>query len=143
MYRTKFLLQNDIERKWYVVDASGQPIGRLAARVATLLRGKHKPTFAPHQDVGDHVIIINAGKVRLTGNKKDELIYWHTMYPGGLKSVKRGDWHEHRPKKLLEKVVWGMMPKNRLGRAMYKKLKVYAENVHPHQAQCPEEIVVK
>lgn len=137
MNQTTFAKVSEADRKWYVVDATGMPVGRLAARVAAILRGKHKPTFAPHQDVGDHVIVINADKVRLTGGKGKELIYWHTQWPGGLRSVKRSEWLEHRPARLVEKVIWGMVPKTKLGRAMFKKLKVYAGGEHPHLVQSP------
>lgn len=142
MHRTLHLKQGEINRKWYVVDASGKPIGRLSTRVAAILRGKHKTTFSTHQDVGDHVVIINADKVRLTGNKGEELIYWHTQWPGGLRSVKRGELLAKRPVRLVEKVVWGMLPKTKLGRQMYKKLKVYAGDQHPHGAQSPEPLTV-
>ena len=131
-----------IERRWYVVDASDQVLGRIASEVAALLRGKHKPIFAPHMDTGDHVIVINAAKVVLTGNKKDELIYWHTMWPGGLRNISRGKMLEENPAKLVEKAIWGMLPKTKLGQAMYRKLKVYAAGDHPHAAQKPKSLEV-
>ncbi len=127
----------ELQRDWWVVDATGKPLGRLAAEVAKLLRGKHKPTFTPHVDTGDHVIIINADKVLLTGNKSEERIYWHSQYPGGLKSVTRGNMLEKRPDRLVERTVKGMLPHNRLGAQMYRKLKVYAGVAHPHEAQQP------
>ncbi|MBA3725678.1 MAG: 50S ribosomal protein L13 [Armatimonadetes bacterium] len=133
----------DIQRKWYIVDATGHPIGRLAGAVAQVLRGKHKPMFAYNADVGDHVIVINAGKAKLTGkNKQDELVYWHTGYPGGIKSVSRGKLMKTHPERLIEKAVWGMLPKHKLGRATYAKLKVYAGEEHPHTAQMPESLKI-
>lgn len=132
-----------LEPKWYVVDAAGIPVGRLAAQVAQILRGKHKPTFAYNADGGDFVIVINASKVVLTGNKKDELIYWHTMWPGGLRNISRGKMLEDKPEAFVEKVVWGMLPKTKLGKQIYKKLKVYAGEDHPHGAQNPEPLNIK
>jgi large subunit ribosomal protein L13 len=126
-----------IEREWLVVDATGKSLGRLAAEVALLLRGKHKPTFTPHMDSGDHVIVINADQVVLTGNKKDEKIHWHSQYPGGLKSITRGEMLEKRPERLVERTIKGMLPHNRLGAQMYRKLKVYAGASHPHASQSP------
>lgn len=126
-----------IEREWLIVDATGKSLGRLAAEVAALLRGKHKPTFTPHMDSGDHVIVINADKVALTGNKREERIYWHSQYPGGLKSVTRGQMLEKRPERLVERTVKGMLPHNRLGAQLYRKLKVYAGATHPHDSQKP------
>src|SRR4051794_7998211 len=126
------------QRDWWVVDATGKPLGRLAAEVARLLRGKHKPTFTPHVDTGDHVIIINAAQVALTGNKSEERIYWHSQYPGGLKSITRGTMLEKRPDRLVERTIKGMLPHNKLGAQMYRKLKVYAGENHPHEAQKPE-----
>ncbi|MEO7453488.1 MAG: 50S ribosomal protein L13 [Fimbriimonadales bacterium] len=129
--------------KWYVVDADGVSVGRLAGAVAQILRGKHKPTFAYNLDVGDHVVVINASKIRLTGNsKRDELVYHHTGYPGGIKSVSRGKLLETKPEKLVERAVWGMLPKHRLGRKTFAKLKVYAGAEHPHAAQNPEALIV-
>jgi large subunit ribosomal protein L13 len=134
--------ENNTE-KWYVVDADGVSVGRLAGAVAQILRGKHKPTFAYNLDVGDHVIVINAAKIRLTGNStRDELVYHHTGYPGGIKSVSRGKLLETRPEKLVERAVWGMLPKHRLGRKTFAKLKVYAGAEHPHAAQNPEALTV-
>jgi large subunit ribosomal protein L13 len=129
----------DIERVWYVVDAQDMVLGRLATQVATVLRGKHKPTFAPHVDTGDFVIVVNAGKVVLTGNKRDQkFAYRHSGYPGGLRKRSFGELLDSRPDRLLEKVVKGMLPKNKLGRAQGKKLKVYAGPDHPHAAQQPK-----
>lgn len=140
MNKTYSARPKDIERKWYVVDAAGQPLGRLASQVAQLLRGKHKPIFTYNQDCGDFVIVINASKVLLTGRKDEELIYWHTMWPGGLRNVSRGKLRAEKPEKLVERAVWGMLPKTRLGRQIVKKLKVYAGPEHPHEAQQPEPI---
>ena len=142
MNRTTVVKEKDIERKWYVVDATGVPVGRLAAQVAQVLRGKHKPLFAYNLDCGDFVIVVNAEKVLLTGSKKEELIYWHTGWPGGLRSVQKGKLLDEKPVKMVEKVIWGMLPKNRLGKQIYKKLKVYAGSEHPHAAQTPEPLKV-
>jgi len=130
---------SEIERKWFVVDAQGQVLGRLATRVATILRGKHKPTFTPHLDGGDHVIVLNAEKVHLTGRKlRDKLYRWHTGYIGALREVTAETMLRTHPERMIEWAVQGMLPKNRLGRAMAKKLKVYRGADHPHQAQRPE-----
>src|ERR671922_1597727 len=130
--------ESEIERKWFVVDADGQVLGRLATQVATILRGKHKPSFAPHLDVGDHVVVLNAEKVHLTGRKlKDKRYRWHTGYIGGLKDIAAEQMLDKHPERVIEWAVQGMLPKNRLGRAMAKKLKVYRGAAHPHQAQQP------
>ncbi|HJU03669.1 MAG TPA: 50S ribosomal protein L13 [Nitrospiraceae bacterium] len=129
----------EVVRKWYLIDADGKTLGRLAARVAILLRGKHKPTFTPHVDTGDHVVIINAEKVHLTGDKMESKTYTHhTGYPGGLKTITAKHLHAKRPTELLTKAIKGMLPKNTLGKQMARKLKVYAGTEHPHQAQRPE-----
>ena len=129
---------NDVERQWYVIDATDVVLGRLASQVATLLRGKHKPIFAPHVDTGDFVIVINADKIALSGNKLEQKkAYRHSGYPGGLRAVSYGELMEKRPDRAVEKAVRGMLPKNALGRKMGKKLKVYAGAEHPHQAQQP------
>ncbi|KAA9162881.1 50S ribosomal protein L13 [Amycolatopsis acidicola] len=129
----------DVTRAWHVIDAEDVVLGRLATEVATLLRGKHKPTYAPHVDTGDFVIIVNAEKVALTGNKRDQkFAYRHSGYPGGLRKRSFGELLDTRPERLLEKVVRGMLPKNKLGRAQAKKLKVYAGPEHPHSAQQPQ-----
>jgi large subunit ribosomal protein L13 len=128
-----------VTRAWHVIDAEDVVLGRLATEVATLLRGKHKPTFAPHVDTGDFVIIVNAEKVALTGNKREQkFAYRHSGYPGGLRKRSFGELLDTRPERLLEKVVKGMLPKNKLGRAQGKKLKVYAGPEHPHSAQQPQ-----
>lgn len=129
----------DVDRKWYVIDASNQTLGRLATEVATILRGKHKPTFTPHVDTGDFVIVINAEKVRLTGNKLSQKKYrHHTGYPGGLKEMDYETLLRRKPEKAIEMAVKGMIPHNRLGDQVFKKLKVYRGSEHPHQAQKPE-----
>ncbi len=129
------------QRKWYLVDASEYTLGRLATKVATILRGKHKPNFAPHQDVGDFVVVINARKVKLTGNKLDQKTYFrHSGYPGGEKLIPVRQMLEKHPEYVIEHAVRLMLPKNALGRKMFKKLKVYAGSEHPHEAQQPEKI---
>ena len=128
-----------VNRNWYVIDAENLPLGRVATKAANLLRGKHKVTFTPHIDCGDYVIIVNADKVALTGNKLDDKLYYrHSGYPGGLKSRTAKRMLELQPQKVLEKSIRGMLPKNRLGEDMYRKLYVYAGSEHPHQAQKPE-----
>jgi len=136
--------ENEIERKWFVVDAEGKVLGRLATRIATILRGKHKPLFTPHLDVGDHVVVLNAEKVHLTGRKLQNKQYrWHTGYIGGLREVSAEKMLKTHPERVIEWAVQGMLPKNRLGRAMAKKLKVYRGAAHPHQAQQPQVLEVK
>jgi large subunit ribosomal protein L13 len=126
----------DIQREWHVIDATDVVLGRLAVQVATLLRGKHKPTFAPHLDNGDFVIVVNAAKVSLAGDKATKkLAYRHSGYPGGLSSTPYGELLEKDPRAAIERSVWGMLPKNRLSRQLMRKLKVYAGPEHPHQAQ--------
>lgn len=128
-----------IERKWYVIDAEGKVLGRLATQVAVILRGKNKPIFTPHVDTGDHVIILNADKIVLTGNKLDQKLYRsHSGYPGGLKEITYRKLIEKKPEFVISEAVRGMLPKNTLGRNMLKKLKVYKGNQHEHQAQKPE-----
>lgn len=129
----------DVERTWHVIDATDVVLGRLATQVATLLRGKHKATFAPHVDTGDFVIVVNADKVALTGNKRDgKLAYRHSGYPGGLRAVPYGELLAKKPERVIEKAVRGMLPKTSLGRAQLRKLKVYAGPEHPHAAQKPQ-----
>jgi large subunit ribosomal protein L13 len=129
----------DVQRDWYVIDATDVVLGRLATHVATLLRGKHKPTFAPHVDGGDFVIVINAGKVALSGNKREQkMAYNHSGYPGGLRAVAYGDLLEKHPERAVERAVRGMLPKTTLGRGQFGKLKVYAGAEHPHAAQQPK-----
>ena len=130
-----------VTRNWYVIDAEGKPLGRVASKAAVLLRGKHEPTYTPHIDCGDYVIIVNASKVLLTGNKmEDKKYYNHSQYPGGLRIRTAKEMVERYPEEMVEKAVKGMLPKNRLGRSMYKKLFVYAGENHPHMAQKPEEM---
>lgn len=132
-----------VERKWYVIDAEGKSLGRVASKAAHILRGKHKATYTPHIDCGDYVIIINASKVLLTGNKlEDKKYYSHSQYPGGLRTRTAKEMIEKYPEEMVEKAVKGMLPKNRLGRAMYKKLFVYAGSDHKHMAQKPSEMDV-
>jgi large subunit ribosomal protein L13 len=129
----------DIGRRWFVIDAEGQVLGRLATRVATILRGKHKPAFTPHIDVGDFVVVVNAEKVKLTGNKLDDKLFRrHSGYPGGLSEIPYRRLLETHPERALERAVWGMLPKGRLGRRLKQKLKVYAGPEHPHASQKPE-----
>lgn len=128
----------EIERNWYVVDAEGQTLGRLATRIATILRGKHKPIYSPSVDCGDYVIVINAEKIQVTGRRLDQKIYYrHSGYPGGLKEIPLRRQLERHPTRVIEAAVRGMLPKNKLGRKMFKKLKAYAGPDHPHQAQQP------
>lgn len=133
-----------VERKWYVIDAEGKSLGRVASLAATYLRGKHKPTYTPHIDCGDNIIIINAEKVNLTGNKLENKVYYnHSMYQGGLRERTAKVMREEYPVEMMERAVKGMLPHNRLGRQMYKKLFVYAGNEHKQQAQKPEVLEVK
>lgn len=130
---------NEVERKWYIIDAEGKVLGRLATEVASILRGKRKPIYTPHVDTGDHVIIINAEKIKLTGNKINQKNHtYHTGHPGGLKEIPYSVLIEKNPEKIIELAVKGMLPKNSLGRSMYRKLKVYRGTEHDHQAQKPE-----
>ncbi|ADU28446.1 50S ribosomal protein L13 [Evansella cellulosilytica] len=138
--RTTYMAKpSEVNRKWYVVDAEGQTLGRLASEVASILRGKHKPTFTPHIDTGDHVILINAEKIHLTGNKlADKKYYRHSQYPGSLKTTTAQEMLDKKPERVLELAIKGMLPKNSLGRKQGMKLHVYAGSEHPHQAQQPE-----
>ncbi len=141
--RTYTAKPKEITRKWYVVDATGKSVGRLASQVAKILRGKHKPTFTPHVDTGDHVVIINAEKVVLTGRSKpEEEIYRHSQYPGGLKSTTYGEMLAKKPERLVMRAVKGMLPHNTLGALMLKKLRVYRGSEHPHEAQNPEKLEI-
>lgn len=145
MLRTDYLKPDEVnaQRKWLLIDAEGQVLGRLATKIATILRGKHKAAFAPHQDVGDFVVVINADKVKLTGNKVDQKYYFrHSGYPGGDKYIPYRRMMERHPERIIEHAVRLMLPKNALGRQMFKKLKVYAGAEHPHQAQNPQEITL-
>jgi len=132
---------DEVNRKWFLVDAEGEILGRVASQVASLLRGKHKPIYTPHVDCGDHVIIINADKIRVTGRKAAQKRYYrHSGHPGGLRSDTFEQLMQKNPEKVLERAVWGMLPHNKLGRKMYKKLKVYVGESHPHAAQQPEQL---
>ena len=138
--RTTYMAKpSEVERKWYVVDAEGQTLGRLSSEVASILRGKHKPTYTPHIDTGDHVVIINAEKIELTGKKwSDKKYYRHSQHPGGLKETTAREMNQKHPERMLELSIKGMLPKGPLGRQMAKKLHVYKGSEHPHQAQKPE-----
>jgi large subunit ribosomal protein L13 len=139
--KTYYTPVSEIDRKWYVVDADGKVLGRIATEIARYLRGKHKPTFCNFQDNGDFIIVINADKVHLSGNKWDQKTYYHhTGYMGGIKSITAKELREKDPEELIRKAVKGMLPKNKLGRSQLKKLKVYAGGEHPHQAQVPEQL---
>jgi len=136
---TPFPSKKTIERQWHVIDAEGQVLGRLATRVATLLMGKHKPGYTPFLDVGDHVVVINAEKIVLTGNKmNDKMYYRHTGYPGGIKEARARRVMRENPPRIIESAVHGMVPKTKLGRQMLTKLRVYAGSEHPHEAQQPQ-----
>ncbi len=142
-YKTQSVRANDVRRKWFVIDAEQAIVGRLASQVATILRGKHKPCYTPHVDTGDYVIIVNADKVRFTGNKEDSKLYYrYSGYPGGLKSRSVRTMRAKKPEHLVRHAVKGMLPKGPLGRQMLSKLKVYATAEHPHDAQEPEELSI-
>lgn len=135
--------KENVTRDWYVVDAEGKILGRLASEIARRLRGKHKPVYTPHVDTGDFIIVVNAGKVSLTGSKlTDKFYYRHSGYPGGLKQTSAGKMLQEKPGEVLRLAVKGMLPKNSLGRAMLKKLKIYAGSEHGHEAQCPRVLSV-
>jgi large subunit ribosomal protein L13 len=141
--RTEFPSQHEIDRAWHVIDAEEAVLGRIASRAAMLLMGKHKPTYTPSMDTGDHVIVINASKVKLTGNKDGQKLYHrHTGYPGGLITTGAKKMRETRPERMIELAISGMLPKTKLGKQMYRKLKVYAGENHPHQAQKPTPLAV-
>ncbi|MFQ5330389.1 MAG: 50S ribosomal protein L13 [Thermodesulfobacteriota bacterium] len=132
----------DINKQWYVVDAEDKILGRLATRIAMVLRGKHKPTYTPFMDTGDFVVVVNAEKIKVTGNKMEDKVYYHhTQHPGGLKQIVLKDLLEKKPEDVIKKAVWGMLPKGVLGRQMFSKLKVYAGETHPHKAQQPEPLI--
>ncbi len=139
-YKTKSQRKEDVKRDWYIIDADGEVVGRLASRIATVLRGKHKPEYTPHVDTGDYIIVVNAEKIRFTGNKlRDKEYQTYTGYPGGLKKRSAKEMFEKKPVAVLEKAVIGMLPKNRLGRKMFTKLFVYEGPNHKHEAQKPKE----
>ena len=144
MGKTYVTKKQDVQRSWYVVDARGQTLGRLATQVAYMLRGKHKPIYSPSVDVGDYVIVVNAEKIHVTGRKLDQKMYYrYSGYPGGLKQITLRNLLQKHPTRVIEHAVRGMLPKNRLGRRMFKKLKVYAGPDHPHEAQRPERLDLK
>jgi large subunit ribosomal protein L13 len=133
--------RKEIERSWFLVDAENKVLGRLASKIAAVLRGKHKPVFTPHVDTGDFVIVINADKIHLTGTKLDNKMYYrHSGYPGGIKGVSAGEMLDKKPEAIIQHAVKGMLPKNKLGRQQLKKLKVYAGTEHPHESQMPQEL---
>jgi large subunit ribosomal protein L13 len=139
--RTYSTKPSEIEREWYVVDAEGQTLGRLASEIAKILKGKHKPIYTPHLDTGDYVVVINAEKIHVTGRKMDQKMYYrHSGYPGGLTAVTLRDQLKRHPTRVIRSAVKGMLPHNRLGRAMMRKLKVYAGETHPHEAQQPRSL---
>jgi len=139
--KTYFATNENVEHQWYVVDAADKVLGRLATQIAKYLRGKHKPEYTPHTDAGDYVVVLNAEQVKVTGNKGEQKIYYrHSGYPGGLKETTFNDLQARKPEQIIELAVKGMLPKNPLGRAMLRKLKVYAGTEHPHTAQQPVEI---
>ncbi len=141
--KTYFPRGGSWESKWYVIDAAGIPLGRLATRVAMVLRGKHRPDFTPHLDLGDHVVVVNADKVVLTGKKRDNKVhYYHTGYPGGIREVGYGQMLVEKPERAVELAVRRMLPKNRLGRSLFRKLRVYRTGEHPHTAQKPEALAL-
>ncbi|MFB0505229.1 MAG: 50S ribosomal protein L13 [Thermodesulfobacteriota bacterium] len=141
--RTFMAKKEDFQRNWYLVDAENKVLGRLASELAKILRGKNNPAFTPHVDTGDYVVVINADKVNLTGKKwKEKVYYRHSGYPGGIKSITADNLKAKRPEDLIRLAVKGMLPKNRLGRKLFKKLKVYAGAEHPHQAQQPKQIEI-
>jgi len=138
--RTFIPKKDDIEQKWWLVNADGRILGRLATEIADLIRGKRKPQFTSHLDTGDFVVVINAEKIKVTGRKLDQKKYYHhSLYPGGIKEVTLKDLLATKPEEVIKKAVWGMVPKGKLGRALYKKLKVYRGPSHPHEAQNPQE----
>ena len=133
----------EVEQKWYLIDAAGKPLGRLASEIARRLRGKHKPQFTPHVDTGDHIVVINAARIAVTGNKREDKIYYrHSGYVGNLRQTTLREILERRPERAIEYAVKGMLPKNRLGRAMFRKLRVYADAHHKHEAQQPAKLEV-
>lgn len=141
--KTEFPSKSEIQRSWFVIDASGIALGRVASQAAKILMGKHKPDYTPFLDCGDHVIVVNAEKAVLTGKKEEQKIYRrHSGYPGGLKEITAGELRKKRPVRMVEEAIWGMLPKTKLGRKMYRKLKVYAGDRHPHAAQNPQPLAV-
>ena len=141
--KTYMAKSNDIEKKWYVIDGEGKTVGRVATKIAGLLRGKEKPEFTPHADMGDFVIVVNADKLNFTGKKwEQKRYYWHTGYPGGIKSITAGDLSQKHPEDIIKKAVWGMLPKNKWQKKLINRLKIYSGNEHPHAPQKPETLEV-
>ena len=141
-YKTRSVRKEDVNRRWFIVDAEGQVLGRISTKIATVLRGKHRPEYTPHVDTGDNVIVINAEKIKLTGKKDNDKIYQsYSGYPGGLKELTANQVRERKPERLIEAAVKGMLPKNKLGNAMFHKLWVYVGPEHPHAAQKPEPLI--
>ena len=141
--KTVSVRQQDVAHDWYVIDAAGQPLGRLASEIAKCMRGKHKSNYTPHVDTGDYIIVVNAEKIFVSGKKETKKIYYrHSGYPGGIKSASVKEVRETKPTELLERAVKGMLPRNPLGRSVFRKLKVYAGDSHPHGAQQPKEMVI-
>ena len=133
----------DFEKKWYIIDGEGKTVGRISTKIAMILRGKDKPQFTPHADIGDFVIVVNADKVKFTGKKwEQKKYYWHTGYPGGIKSITADDLLKKKPGEIIRKAVWGMLPKNKMQDKLISRLKVYAGNEHPHVSQQPENLEV-
>ncbi len=133
----------DFEKKWYIIDGEGKTVGRLSTKIARLLRGKEKPQFTPHADIGDFVIVVNADKVKFTGKKwEQKKYYWHTGYPGGIKSITANDLAKKKPEEIIRKAVWGMLPKNKMQDKLISRLKVYTGTEHPHVSQQPENLEV-
>lgn len=144
MLKTFSAKKEEVERKWYVIDAEDQVLGRLATKAAIMLRGKHNPIFTPHVDTGDHIVIINAEKIRLTGRKWNQKAYHHhTTYPGGLKTIIANKLRDEHPDRIIKFAIWGMIPHNSLGRQIMTKLRIYAGSNHPHSAQKPEALEIK
>jgi large subunit ribosomal protein L13 len=142
--KTLIAKKQDVVPQWYLVDAEDQVLGRMSSRIASILRGKHRPFFSPHQDLGDHVVVVNAEKVKVTGDKERQKMYWrHTGYPGGIKFASLSRMRANAPERIIEHAVKGMLPKNKLGRKLFRKLHVYIGSEHPHQAQQPESVDLK
>ncbi|HET7288971.1 MAG TPA: 50S ribosomal protein L13 [Thermodesulfobacteriota bacterium] len=141
--KTYMAKSEGVEKKWFVIDGEGKAVGRVSSKIARILRGKEKPQFTPHADIGDFVIVINADKLKFTGNKwEDKRYYWHTGHPGGIKSITAGDLADRKPGEILKKAVWGMLPKNRWQKKLITRLKIYTGNEHPHSPQKPETLEV-
>ncbi|HKQ32583.1 MAG TPA: 50S ribosomal protein L13 [Thermodesulfobacteriota bacterium] len=141
--KTYMAKSEGVEKKWYVIDGEGKTVGRVSSKIARILRGKEKPQFTPHADIGDFVIVINAEKLKFTGKKwEDKRYYWHTGHPGGIRSIAAGDLSGRKPREILKKAVWGMLPKNRWQKTLITRLKIYTGNEHPHSPQKPESLEV-